>query len=74
MSERAKAIVSAIVVLAVNVAAMLGYDLDPDITQQVILIFVMLAATGWALWKNHNFTDAAAEAQRYLDELKSGEE
>lgn len=71
--ERTKAIVSAVVVLVVNVAALLGYSLDVDVTQQVILVFVMLAATGWAIWKNHNFTDAAAEAQRYLDDLKDSE-
>lgn len=68
--ERIKAIVSAVVVLVVNVAALLGYNLDADVTHQVLLVIVMLAATGWAIWKNHNFTDAAAEAQRYLDELK----
>ena len=73
MNERIKAIVSAVVVLAVNICAVLGYDLDPDIRQQVILLFVMIAATCWAIWKNHNFTDAAAEAQKYLDELKRGE-
>ena len=70
MNERIKAIVSALVVIVINVCALLGYTLDPDVTQQVILLVCMLVATGWAIWKNHNFTDAAAEAQKYLDELK----
>jgi hypothetical protein len=26
----------------------------------------------WALWKNHNFTTAAQEAEKFLKELKSG--
>lgn len=30
------------------------------------------AAFFWAMWKNHNFTEAAREAQNMLDMLKSG--
>ena len=73
MNERIKAIVSALVILVVNIAALLGYSIDADTTHQVLLLVVMVAATGWAIWKNHNFTDAAAEAQKYLDELKGKE-
>jgi hypothetical protein len=31
----------------------------------------MLAASAWAIWKNHNFTVEAAQAQLVLNGLKN---
>ena len=70
--ERIKAIVSAIVVLVVNLAAVLGFDLDADVTHQVLLLVLVVVATVWGCWKNHNLTKAAALAQGFLDALKRG--
>ena len=70
--ERVKAIISAAVVIIVNVAALMGIDLgDGDAITNAVLMIASLAATCWAIWKNHNFTDEAAMAQRYLEALKT---
>ena len=69
--ERIKAIISAAVVIAVNVAAIVGVDVgDGDAITNALLLAFDFAAMAWAIWKNHNFTDAAAEAQEYLDAIK----
>ena len=70
--ERNQSIISAIVILAVNIAAMVGFNIDADALQQVIMAACLIAATVWGIWTNHNFTDAAMKAQHYLNYLKSG--
>lgn len=70
--ERIKAIVSALVVLSVNIAAVLGFDLDADTTHSVLLLVLVIVATVWGCWKNHNLTKAAALAQAFLNAFKSG--
>ena len=72
MSERMKAIVSAVVIIIVQVAGYYGLTLDAGMVQDAIIIIIMLATCGYGIWKNHNFTEAAGKAQAYLDELKSG--
>lgn len=70
--ERIKAIISAAVVIVINVAAILGVDLgDGSDLTNASLIILDFVAMAWAIWKNHNFTDEAAQAQKYLDELKA---
>ena len=70
-SERIKAIISAVIVIAVNVAAIVGVDVgDGDAITNALLMAFDFAAMAWAIWKNHNFTDEAAEAQELLDALK----
>lgn len=72
LDERIKAIISAAVVIIVNVAALCGVNLgDGDAITNAALMIASLAATCWAIWKNHNFTDEAAMAQKYLDSLKA---
>ena len=69
MNERTRAIISSAVVLAANILAMYGVSVDTEVWVNGICAAVMLVSTCWALWKNHNFTDEAAKAQAYLDEL-----
>ena len=71
MNERTKAIVSAIVIVAVNVAALLNFDLDGDAMSNALFGLAAFISWACAIWKNHNFTDEAAEAQHYLDNLKA---
>lgn len=71
MDERTKAIISAIVVLVANIAALWGVSIDQGVWINGLCAIVMLVSSIWAIWKNHNITDEAIEAQRYLDELKA---
>lgn len=71
IDERWKAIFSAIGVIIVNVAALLGIDLgDGADIQDVLLGCAWIASIAWAIWKNHNFTFAAAEGQKVVDAIK----
>lgn len=71
MTERTKAIVSAIVVLVVEAAGLAGVTLDSDTVTQVASAAVVIVVTIYSIWKNHNFTDAAIQAQGALDALKA---
>ena len=74
VDERWKAIFSAIGVILVNAAALMGIDLgDGANIQDVLLGLAWLASLAWAIWKNHNFTAAAAEGQRVVDAIKAVE-
>ena len=72
-----KTIVSAIVqvIVAVNEALMAfgitQFDgVTADTVYSVVSTAAMVIAWGYGLYKNHNFTDAACQAQGYLDILK----
>ena len=69
--ETIKACVSALAVLIVAGAAALGIDLDAGMVQNGLSIVVFVAALAWGIWKNHNFTQAAQDAQAFLDMLKA---
>lgn len=72
MDERWKAIFSAVGVIIINVLALVGIDVEDGATiQNLMLGFAWIASILWALWKNHNFTDAAAEGQRVINAIKS---
>lgn len=73
-TETIKAIVSALGILIVAGAGMVGFDIDADMVQNGLSIAAFLAAFAWGIWKNHNFTEAAQEAQKVLDFIKSGED
>lgn len=74
VDERWKAIFSAIGVIIVNAAALMGIDLgDGASIQDVLLGCAWIASLAWAIWKNHNFTAAAAEGQRVVDAIKAVE-
>ena len=70
--ERIKAIISALVIVAVNVAAIVGVDIgEGDAITNALLVIVDMLAVLYGIWKNHNFTPEAAQAQEYLDGLKA---
>ena len=71
--ETIKTIVSALVIIILNVGSLFGYSLDGDFVQKFIFVFVALATLLYGIWKNHNFTKAAQKAQVYLDDLKEVE-
>ena len=71
MNERTKAIISAVIVIVVNVAAVWGLSLDQGTMTNALCGLADLAAMLWAIWKNHNFTKEAAQAQAVLDHLKA---
>ena len=71
IDERWKAIISAVAVIIVNAAALLGFDLgDGASIQNALLGMAWIASIFWAIWKNHNFTFAAGEGQRVTDAIK----
>ena len=53
-----------------NAAALMGFDLDGDQLTNALLATAWLVSLGWAIWKNFNFTKAAAEGQRVVDAAK----
>jgi len=71
MSEQTKAAISAGALLFVNLLALFGVTLDLGIVQNVIFGAITIVATIYAAWKNHNFTPEAAQAQHFLNDLKS---
>ena len=70
MDERTKAIISATVILVVNVAALFGVNISQDTLMSVAFGIAAIAADLYGSWKNHNFTTEAAQAQALLNELK----
>ena len=70
--ESMKALVSAFMVIACALAGALGIDLDADALQNVLSAVLLLAATVYGVWKNHNFTQAAQEGQKVVDAIKNG--
>lgn len=72
MDEKKKAVISAAILLMVNIAALFGVNLSQGALTDAICAIVTAAATLYAAWKNHNFTAEAAQAQMYLNDLKKG--
>ena len=70
MSETVKATISAAVVVIANVLAMVGITIDQGVVTDGICGVVMLVATIWGIWKNHNFTAAAQRGQEVTDAIK----
>lgn len=74
IDERWKAIFSAIGVIIVNAAALMGIDLgDGASIQDVLLGCAWIASLAWAIWRNFNFTFAASEGQKVINAIKSVE-
>ncbi|MDO4486024.1 MAG: phage holin [Bacillota bacterium] len=72
-----KTIISVIVqfVVAVNEVLMaFGVtkfeNVTTDTVYAIVSTVVMVVAWGYGIWKNHNFTPAACEAQGILDQMK----
>ena len=74
IDERWKAIFSALGIIIVNAFALVGIDFgDGAQMQDALLGLAWIASLAWAIWKNHNFTRAAAEGQRVVDAIKAVE-
>ena len=72
LDERWKAIIGAIAVIIVNAAALMGIDIEDGMTvENALYSIAWLASLGWAIWKNFNFTLAAAQGQRVVDNAKA---
>ena len=69
-SGRVIAIVRLLVLLIAGVAGGFGLTLDPDSLATIIACLVALVAGIWSWWKNNNLTQAAATAQKYLEEIR----
>ena len=74
MDERTKAIISAAVVLIANLLALWEVSIDQAVWVNGLCAIVTLAASIWAIWKNHSFTPEAIKAQKYLEQLKAEKE
>ena len=69
--ERIVAIVRLLVMLASAVAGGFGLTLDPDSLGTIAACAVALVAGVYGWWKNNNLTEAAQDAQAYLDAVKA---
>lgn len=67
-----KAIVSTIVTVAITVLSAFGIEVDGDLLTNVLCAVVLVGATIYGCWRNHNFTKAAQEGQKLVDEIKAG--
>lgn len=72
-TETIKAIVRACVIIVVAFCGAIGIDVDGDLLTNVVCSAIMLISTGYGVWKNHNFTEAAQRGQELIDEIKGGE-
>lgn len=72
--ETVKAWAGTIVTVAVVVASSFGYSLDEGAVSDIVCAAVLIAATAYGCWKNHNFTEAAQEGQKLTDEIKAARE
>lgn len=70
--ERATAIVRLLIMLACSVAGGFGLTVDPDALGTIVACAVALVAGVYSWYKNNNLTQAATEAQHYLDSIKGG--
>lgn len=70
--ERIVAIIRLVIMLVSAVAGGFGLTIDPDSLATIVACGVALAAGVYSWWKNANVTEAATEAQRYLDSIKGG--
>ena len=76
MTESTKQTIFAFIRLAVMLIttglAIFGVTVDADSLFTVVMCVVSVIAAVLSWWKNNNVTSAATEAQKVLDELKTG--
>lgn len=72
--ERIVAIVRLLVMLVSAVAGGFGLTIDPDGLATIVACAVALVAGVYSWWRNNNVTEAATEAQHYLDSIKGKKE
>lgn len=56
--------------IAVPLLALLGVETDADTAYNVVMLALSVAVIAWGWWKNAPITEAAKDAQAYLDLLK----
>lgn len=71
MTDRIQTIFSAIAVIVVEIASIIGLSLDTDFVVDFLSACAFLIASIYSIWKNHNFTDAAIEGQKLINALKN---
>ena len=71
-TERVTAIARLLVTLAAMVAGGVGIALAAAALYTVAACALALVASAYSWWKNNNLTEAAAQAQAYLDTIKQG--
>ena len=69
--ERIVAIIRLVIMLVSAVAGGFGLTIDPDSLGTIAACAVALAAGVYGWWKNNNLTEAAQDAQAYLDAVKA---
>lgn len=67
-------IIRGIVPVVVTILTICGISADADIILTVVGSILSIVTFVWSWWKNNNITLAAQQAQKVLDDLKSGEE
>ena len=72
--QRVMAIARMACTLAASVLAGFGIATDADALYCGVMIAAALASYLWSWWCNNNVTDAANEAQEYLNSIKRGDE
>lgn len=66
-------LVVSILVLINLIANMLGWkpiDYDENSVYTTVSLIATIVTWAWGFWKNNNFTDAAREGQKVIDEIK----
>lgn len=71
MTERTKAIVRLVAVVIVQIAALVGLDIELESLADVLGSLVVLVVTVATAWFNFNFTDAAVSGQKVTDSIKA---
>lgn len=69
--QTVRALVSTIVTVAITVLSAFGIEVDGDLLTNVLCAVVLVGATIYGCWRNHNFTEAAQEGQKLVDEIKA---
>ena len=68
--QRVMAVARMACTFAASVLAGFGIAMDADAVYCGVTIVLSLAAYVWSWWCNNNVTEAANEAQEYLDSIK----
>ena len=73
-AERVIAVARLACTLAASVAAGCGLALDADALYTGAAALIACVCYVWSWWSNNNVTQAAQEAQKYLDSIKALDE
>lgn len=68
--EKVRSIISAVVLIVIEVASLAGVSISENEVTSIGSAVLAVIVLVYGIWKNHNFTDAAVDAQKYLDQLK----